>query len=71
MLEHTVDRKVTPEAWKAEIARLVPEKDRLYAEMRKLRDEAKEADAVLRNARRVMQLEQPQCRQLKRRDMEL
>jgi len=70
LLEHTVDRKVTPEAWKAEIARLVPEKDRLYAEMRKLRDEAKEADAVLRSVKRVMQPERPR-KQMKSRDLEL
>ncbi len=71
LLEHTVDRKVTPEAWKAEAARLASEKDRLYGQMCGLRDEAKEAEAILRNAKRVMQPEQPQCRQVKRRDMEL
>lgn len=56
---------------KADIARLASEKDRLYAEMCELRDEAKEADAAMRDVKRVMQPEQPQSRQVKRRDMEL
>ena len=71
LLEHAVDRKITPEAWKADAARLASEKDRLYAQMRGLRDEAKKADAVMRDAKRVMQPEKPQRRQMKRRDMEL
>lgn len=71
LLEHTVDRKVMPEAWKADAARLASEKDRLYAEMRGLKDEVKEADTVMRNVKRVMQTEQPQNRQVARRDMEL
>ncbi len=69
LLGHTVDRKVTPEAWKADAARLASEKDRLYGEMRGLRDEAKQADSVMRNVKRVMQPEQR--RPVKRWDMEL
>lgn len=71
LLEHTVDRKVMLEEWKADASRLVLEKDRLYDEMCGLRDAAKEADAVTRNVKRVMQVEQPQHRQVKRRDIEL
>ena len=71
LLEHTADRKVTLGAWKADAARLVSEKDRLYDEMCGLRDEAKEADTVTRNVKRVMQVEQPQRGQVKRRDIEL
>ncbi len=71
LLEHTIDRKVMPEAWKADVARLALEKDRLYTEMRGLRNEAKEAEAVMRNVKRVMQTEQPQHKQVKRRDIEL
>lgn len=71
LLEHAADRKVVPEAWKEDAARLASEKNRLYAEMRGLRDEVKEAGAVMRNAKRVIQPEQPQRRQVRRRDMEL
>ncbi len=71
LLEHAADRKVMPEAWKADAARLTSEKDRLYGEMRGLRDEAKQADAVMRNVKRVMQPEQPGRRQVKSWDMEL
>ena len=68
---HGADRKVTLGAWKADASRLALEKDRLYDEMCRLRDAAKEAGAVMRNVKRVMQVEQPQRRQVKRRDMEL
>lgn len=71
LLKHAADRKVMPEAWKADAARLASEKDRLYAELRGLRDETKEADSTMRNMKRVMQPEQPQRRQAIRRDMEL
>lgn len=71
LLAHTADRKITLGAWQADVARLATEKDRLYDEMCGLRDEAKEADAVTRNVKRVMQVEQQQRRQVKRRDMEL
>lgn len=71
MLEHTVDQKVMLEAWKADASRLALEKDRLYDEMCGLRDAAKEADAVTRNVKRVMQVEQPQRGQVKRRDIGL
>ena len=71
LLAYTADRKVTLGAWKADAARLASEKGRLYDEMCGLRDAAKEADAVTRNVKRVMQVEQPQRRQVKRRDMEL
>lgn len=59
------------EAWKADISRIAFEKDQLYDEMSGLRDAAKEADAVTRNVKRVMQAEQPQRGHVKRRDMEL
>ena len=71
LLEHTVDRKVMLEAWKADASRLALEKDRPYDEMCGLRDAAKEADAVTRNVKGVMQVEQPQRGQVKRRDIEL
>ena len=71
LIEHTADRKVTLGAWKADAARLVSEKDHLYDEMCGLRDEAKEADTVMRSVKRVIQPEQPQRRQAKRRDLEL
>ena len=70
LLDHTADRKVMLEAWKADASRLASEKDRLYDEMCGLRDEAQEADAVMRSVRRVMQREQPR-KQVKSRDMEL
>jgi len=62
---------VTPEAWKAEAVRLASEKDRLYGKMRVLRNEAKQADAAMRNVKRAMQPEQTGRRQVKRQDMEL
>ena len=68
---HAADRKVTLGAWKADAARLASEKDRLYDEMCGLRDEAKEASAVMRSVKRVMQPERPQRRQVKKRGMEL
>ncbi len=70
LTEHTADRKVTLGAWKADAARLASEKDRLYDEMCGLRDKAKEASAVMRDVKRVVQLEQPQ-KQVKSRDMGL
>ena len=71
LLAHTADRKVTLGAWKADAARLASEKDRLYDEMCGLRDKAKEASAVMRSVKRVMQPERPQRRQVKKRGMEL
>ena len=71
LTRHTADRKVTLGTWKADAARLVSEKDRLYDEMCGLRDKAKEASAVMRSVKRVMQPEQPQRRQVKKRGMEL
>lgn len=70
LTEHTAGRKVTLGAWKADAARLASEKGRLYDEMCGLRDKAKEASAVMRDVKRVEQLEQPQ-KQVKSRDMEL
>ena len=64
------DRKVKPEVWKAEAARLASEKLRLYGEMRGLRDEAREADAVMRSVERAIQRERPR-KQAKNRGMEL
>lgn len=37
-----------PKAWKAEVADLTAQKDRLYQEMRKLKEEVAEAETVKR-----------------------
>ena len=42
------DAKLRPKAWKAEVADLTAQKDRLYREMRSLREEVAEAETVKR-----------------------
>ncbi len=42
------DTKLKPKAWKAEVADLTAQKDRLYREMRKLKEETAEAETVKR-----------------------
>ena len=42
------DTKLRPKAWKAEVADLTVQKDRLYREMCKLKDEVSEAETVKR-----------------------
>lgn len=42
------DTKLRPEAWKTEVADLTAQKDRLYREMRKLKEETAEAETVNR-----------------------
>lgn len=42
------DTKLRPKAWKAEIAELTAQKDRLYREMRSLKEEVAEAENVKR-----------------------
>ena len=42
------DTKLKPKAWKAEVADLTAQKDRLYREMRSLKEEVAEAETVKR-----------------------
>ncbi len=49
MKEHLgSDTKLRPKAWKAEVADLTAQKDRLYREVRKLKEEVAEAETVKR-----------------------
>ena len=48
------DTKLRPKAWKAEVADLTAQKDRLYREVRKLKEEVAEAEAVKRCAEQAI-----------------
>ena len=48
------DPKLRPKAWKAEVANLTAQKDNLYREVRKLKEEFAEAEAVKRCVEQVM-----------------
>lgn len=48
------DTKLRPKAWKAEVADLTAQKDRLYREMRKLKEETAEAETVKRCVEQVI-----------------
>ena len=48
------DTKLRPKAWKAEVADLTAQKDRLYREMRKLKEETAEAETVKRCIEQVI-----------------
>ena len=48
------DTKLKPKAWKAEVADLTAQKDRLYREMRKLKEEVAEAETVKRCIEQVI-----------------
>ncbi len=48
------DTKLKPKAWKAEVADLTAQKDRLYREMRKLKEETAEAETVKRCIEQVI-----------------
>ncbi len=48
------DTKLRPKAWKAEVADLTAQKDRLYREMRSLKEEVAEAETVKRCVETVL-----------------
>ena len=48
------DTKLRPKAWKAEVADLTEQKDRLYREVRKLKEEVAEAETVKRCVEQAM-----------------
>ena len=48
------DTKLKPKAWKAEVADLTAQKDRLYREMRSLKEEVAEAETVKRCVETVL-----------------
>jgi hypothetical protein len=55
MKEHLgSDTKLRPKAWKAEVADLTAQKDRLYREVRKLKEEVAEAETVKRCAEQAI-----------------
>lgn len=49
------DTKLRPKAWKAEVADFTGQKDRLYREMRKLREEVQEAETVKKCVEQTLQ----------------
>ena len=65
------DTKLRPKAWKAEVADLTAQKDRLYREMRKLKEEVAEAETVKRCVEQAMPPTEQRKEKAKDRDMML
>lgn len=65
------DTKLRPKAWKAEVADLTAQKDRLYREMRKLKDEVAEAETVKRCVEQAIPPTEQRKEKSKAQDMSL
>lgn len=65
------DTKLRPKAWKAEVADLTAQKDRLYREMRKLKDEVAEAETVKRCVEQAIPPTEQRKERSKAHDMSL
>ncbi len=65
------DTKLKPKAWKAEVADLTAQKDRLYREMRKLKEETAEAETVKRCIEQVIPPTEQRKEKSKAHDMSL
>ncbi|MBO5031795.1 MAG: MobA/MobL family protein [Lachnospiraceae bacterium] len=65
------DTKLRPKAWKAEVADLTAQKDRLYREVCRLREEAAEAETVKRCVEQVMPPTEQRKEMSKEHDMSL
>ena len=65
------DTKLRPKAWKAEVADLTAQKDRLYREMRKLKEEVAEAETVKKCVEQAIQPTEQKKEKTKDRDMML
>lgn len=65
------DTKLRPKAWKAEVADLTAQKDCLYREMRKLKEEVAEAETVKKCVEQAIQPTEQKKEKTKDRDMML
>lgn len=65
------DTKLRPKAWKAEVAELTAQKDRLYSEMRKLKEEVAEAESVKKCVEQAIPPTEKEIQKSKRHDMTL
>lgn len=65
------DTKLRPKTWKAEVADLTAQKDRLYREMRKLKEEVAEAETVKKCVEQAIQPTEQKKEKTKDRDMML
>ena len=65
------DTKLRPKTWKAEVADLTAQKDRLYREMRKLKDEVAEAETVKRCVEQAIPPTEQRKERSKAHDMSL
>lgn len=65
------DTKLRPKAWKAEVADLTAQKDRLYREMRKLKEETAEAETVKRCVEQAIPPTEQRKERSKAHDMSL
>lgn len=65
------DTKLRPKAWKAEVADLTAQKDRLYREVRKLKEEVSEAETVKKCVEQAIQPTEQKKEKTKDRDMML
>jgi len=57
--------------WKAEVAQLTAEKNRLYQDFYKLRDEVREVEIIKRNMEQVIRRDELEVKRSKVRDIEL
>lgn len=65
------DTKLRPKTWKAVVADLTAQKDRLYREMRKLKEEVAEAETVKKCVEQAIQPTEQKKEKTKDRDMML
>lgn len=65
------DTKLRPKAWKAEVADLTAQKDRLYLEVRKLKEEVAEAETVKKCVEQAIPPTEQKKEKQKDRDMSL
>ena len=65
------DTKLKPKAWKAEVADLTAQKDRLYREMRSLKEEVAEAETVKRCVEQAIPPTEQRKEKSKTHDMSL
>lgn len=65
------DTKLRPKAWKAEVADLTAQKDRLYLEVRKLKEEVAEAETVKKCVEQAIPPTEQKKEKQKGRDMSL
>ena len=63
------DTKLRPKAWKAEVADLIAQKDRLYLEVRKLKEEVAEAETVKKCVEQAIPPTEQKKEKQKDRDM--